>query len=161
MKDLLNKLSSYNIFNYLFPGIIFVALAEKFLHHSFIHQDIVIGVFLYYFIGLVISRLGSLAIEPLLRKISFLRFAEYKDFVTAAKKDEKLEVLSEVNNTYRTLCALFASILILKLYETIETQIPGLSEWSAILLITLLLLMFLLSYRKQTSYITKRIEANR
>ncbi len=161
MKDLLDKLSSYNIFNYLFPGIIFVVLAEKLSRHSLIQQDIVIGVFLYYFIGLVISRLGSLAIEPLLRKISFLRFADYKDFVNAAKKDEKLEVLSEVNNTYRTLCALFVSLLVLKLYETIEARFPALTEWSAILLIAFLLLLFLLSYRKQTSYITKKIEANK
>lgn len=28
MKDLLDKLSSYNIFNYLLPGIIFTALVE-------------------------------------------------------------------------------------------------------------------------------------
>ncbi len=161
MKDLLNKLSTYNIFNYLFPGIIFVILAEKFTHHSLIQEDIVIGVFLYYFIGLVISRFGSLAIEPLLRKISFLCFSDYRDFVNAAKKDEKLEVLSEVNNMYRTLCALFILLLILKLYETIEILFPVLTEWSPTLLIALLLFMFLLSYRKQTSYVTKRIEANR
>ena len=29
MKDLLDKLSSYNIFNYLFPGIIFVVHSKQ------------------------------------------------------------------------------------------------------------------------------------
>lgn len=161
MKDLLSKLSSYNLFNHLLPGIVFVVLAEKLSRYSLVQHDIVIGIFLYYFIGLVISRLGSLAIEPLLRKVSFLRFADYKDFVDATKKDDKLEVLSEVNNTYRTLCALFASLLCLRVYETIETRFSGLKEWSAILLVGFLLLMFLFSYKKQTAYIIKRIEANR
>lgn len=161
MKDLLSKLSSYNIFNYLFPGIVFVILAENLSRHSFVHQDIFIGVFLYYFIGFVISRLGSLVVEPILRKISFLHFADYHDYVNAAKKDEKLKLLSEVNNTYRTLCALFVSIFVLRLYELIEGRFPILTEWSPVLLGVFLLFIFLFSYRKQTTYITKRIEANR
>jgi len=160
MKDILSKLSSYNLFNYLFPGILFVIVASKVTHYSLIQQDVVIGVFLYYFIGLVVSRFGSLVIEPILRKTSFLRFADYKDFVAALKKDEKLELLSEVNNTYRTLCSLFTFLLLLKLYEVIETKLPFLAEWNALVLLVLLLVMFLLSYRKQTGYITKRIKAN-
>jgi hypothetical protein len=160
MKDILSKLSTYNLFNYLFPGILFVIVASKVTHYSLIQQDVVIGVFLYYFIGLVVSRFGSLVIEPILRKTSFLRFADYKGFVAALKKDEKLELLSEVNNTYRTLCSLFTLLLLLKLYEVIETKLPFLAEWNALILLVLLLVMFLLSCRKQTGYITKRIKAN-
>ena len=29
MKDLLDKLSSYNIFNYLLPGVVFVAISHR------------------------------------------------------------------------------------------------------------------------------------
>jgi hypothetical protein len=114
MKDILSKLSSYNLFNYLLPGIIFVVLGSELTRYSFIQQDIVTGVFLYYFIGLVVSRFGSLVIEPLLKRISFLQFVDYKDFTSASKKDDKLELLSEVNNTYRTLCAVFILLLLLK-----------------------------------------------
>lgn len=160
MTDLLNKLSSYNLFNYLFPGIIFTALSKEFTQYSFVQQDIVIGVFLYYFIGLVVSRFGSLVIEPSLKRLSFLKFADYKNFVTASKTDEKLEILSEVNNTYRTLCSLFSLLILLKLYEKIESKVSFLREWNATALVILLLVMFLFSYRKQTSYITKRIKAN-
>ncbi len=160
MKELLSKLSSYNLFNYLLPGIIFVVLASEVTHYSLIQQDIVIGAFLYYFIGLVISRFGSLVIEPLLKFISFLQFASYKDFVAASKKDEKIELLSEVNNTYRTLSSLFIVLLLLKLYEKVECRFPILKEWDAIILMVLLLVMFLFSYRKQTSYITKRVKMN-
>lgn len=160
MKGILSKLSSYNLFNYLFPGIIFVIAASKVTHYSLIQQDIVIGLFLYYFIGLAVSRFGSLVIEPILRKTSFLCFADYKDFVAASKTDDKLDLLSEVNNTYRTLCSLFILLLLLKLYEVIETKLPFLAEWNVLVLLVLLLIMFLLSYRKQTGYITKRIDVN-
>jgi len=160
MKDLLEKLSSYNLFNYLFPGIVFVVILKGISSYSLLQENLIIGVFVYYFIGLVISRFGSLVIEPLLRKLTFLKFADYKEFVSASKKDEKIELFSEVNNMYRTLCSMFVLLIILKFYEWIEMQIPILKDWNSCILITLLLCMFLFSYRKQTQYITKRIRAN-
>ena len=161
MNDILDKLSSYNIFNNLLPGIVFVALAEPFLRRSFVQKDLLTGLFLYYFIGMVISRVGSLVVEPILKKISFLRFADYKDFVSAAQSDAKIEILSEVNNTYRTLCALFLSLIATRGYEAIETWLPTMKKGTPFVVVLSLLVIFLWSYRKQTSYITKRIEANR
>lgn len=161
MKELLNKLSSYNLFNYLLPGIIFVIIASKITRYSLVQEDLLTGAFLYYFIGLVISRFGSLAVEPFLKSISFINFADYKDFVIASKKDDKLELLSEVNNTYRTLCSLLILLFLLKIYETIELAFPFLQKCSVIILLILLITMFLFSYRKQTKYIAKRINANK
>jgi len=160
LKELLSKLSSYNLFNYLLPGVIFVAVASKVTRYSFIQEDIVIGLFLYYFIGLVISRFGSIVIEPILRGVSFLKFADYNDFVAASKKDEKIEVLSEANNTYRTLCSLFILLLLLKGYERIEDRFVFLKDYGGMIVLALLLVMFLFAYRKQTLYIIKRIKAN-
>ena len=160
MKELLSKLSSYNLFNYLLPGVIFVAAASKVSRYFFIQEDIVIGLFLYYFIGLVISRFGSIVIEPILRGVSFLKFADYNDFVAASKKDEKIEVLSEANNTYRTLCSLFILLLLLKGYERIEDRFVFLKDYGGMIVVALLLVMFLFAYRKQTLYIIKRIKAN-
>lgn len=159
MNSLLEKLSSYNIFNYLLPGIIFVVVAKEFTHYSLIQQDIVVGIFLYYFVGLVISRFGSIIIEPFLRRVSYLNFADYKEFVAASQKDSKLDLLSEANNTYRTFCSLFALLFLLKLYDQIESRFPALKDWSLTIVVFALLVMFLFSYRKQTQYITKRIKA--
>jgi hypothetical protein len=160
MKELLDKLTSYNLFNYLLPGIVFVVLAGKLTHYSLIQPDIILGVFVYYFIGLVISRIGSLVIEPILKGISFVKFARYKDFVATAKDDPKLEVLSESNNSYRTLSAMFLLLVALKVYEKVSSYYPRLASWNAEMVVILLLSMFLFAYRKQTAYITKRVEAN-
>jgi hypothetical protein len=157
MNDLLNKISSYNVFNYLFPGVVFAVLAGEVINRSLVQHDVVTGAFLYYFLGMVVSRFGSLIIEPILKGLKFVRFANYKDFVLASQKDAKLDVLSEMNNTYRTLAALFSLLLLLKLYVKLEARFPGLKPWEATILTALLLLMFLVSYRKQTGYITKRV----
>ena len=161
MNDFLSKISSYNLFNYLFPGILFAVLAKQITHYSFLQNEIVIGVFLYYFIGMVISRVGSLVIEPALKWLSFVKFAAYRNFVSASKKDPKIEILSEANNTYRTLCALFMLLLLLKAYEKLEEKWAMLQGRGGIVLAFLLLVMFLFAYRKQTRYITSRIEANK
>lgn len=159
MKEILDKISSYNLFNYLLPGILFVTIANKFTSYSFIENNLIIAGFVYYFIGLVISRLGSLIVEPALKRITFLKFADYKEFISASKKDPKIDLLSESNNMYRTFIAMFILLLLLKLYELISFKLTVLNDWTMYILIILLLIIFLYSYRKQTQYITKRIKS--
>lgn len=159
MNDLLSKLSSYNLFNYLLPGVIFSILVGDEIRLPIIQRDIVSAAFLCYFIGLVISRFGSLVLEPILKRTSFIRFADYPEFVAATKKDELVNVLSEANNMYRTFCSLFILVLLFRGYVRLEVKLPFLKSWDAVILTCLLLIMFLFSYRKQTSYVSKRVKA--
>ncbi len=161
MKELLDKLSSYNIFNYLLPGVLFTVILKSLTQYDFTQENIIIGAFVYYFIGLIVSRIGSLVIEPILRKTRFLRFSKYSDFISTSKKDDKIEVLSEVNNMYRTICSLLLLILILKLFEWGCTKMDFLKNYDNHILIVLLLGIFLFSYRKQTDYVRKRVENNK
>jgi hypothetical protein len=160
MKELLDKLSSYNIFNYLLPGIVFVVILSKTSNLNLLQSDIITGVFLYYFIGLIISRVGSLFIEPFLKWVKFLKFSEYKKFVNASKQDSKIELFSEINNVYRTFCSLFLMLALAKFYETILLKLSFFEKYSGFVIILVLLLLFLFSYRKQTNYITKRVDFN-
>lgn len=160
MKELLEKITSYNLFNYLLPGVIFSLLVSKMTRYPIIQQDLVVGFFLYYFIGMVISRFGSIVIEPLLKKISLIEFTNYNDYVMASKKDLKIELFSEINNTYRTILSLLILLIFLKIYETLEINFNFPQAFTVMLTIVLLVVLFLLSYRKQTSYIKKRITSN-
>jgi len=160
MKEILDKISSYNLFNYLLPGVLFVCISKQFTDYNFIQENDFIGVFLYYFIGMVISRFGSVIIEPILKKIKFLKFSEYNRYVTASKKDIKLELLSEVNNTYRTLNSMIITLVLFKIFYSIETKFELDSSVSLTILTILVFILFIFSYRKQTNYITKRIYAN-
>lgn len=161
MKELLEKITSYNLFNYLFPGVLFAVFSKEITTYSFLQENLIIGAFVYYFIGLVVSRFGSLLVEPFLKKLSFLKFANYKEFVSASKKDPKIELLSEANNMYRTLSSLFILLLLLKIYEFIESKFLILRDWNSYIFIVILLSIFLFSYRKQTNYIIKRVQENK
>ena len=144
-------MSTYNIFNYLFPGVVFVILLKHVTNIYLIMNDLVLGMFLYYFFGLVLSRIGSILIEPVLRCTKIVQFSDYARFIKASKLDNKIELLSEVNNMHRTIIAMLVVLLVTSICNGSATcyLTTGLLG---------LVILFILSYRKQTSFITKRIE---
>ena len=151
MSELLQKLSTYNIFNYLFPGVVFVILLNRYTEINLVVDDAILGMFLYYFFGLVLSRIGSILIEPILRYTRIVQFSDYTRFVRASELDDKIELLSEVNNMHRTIIAMLVVSLVISVCNQSATCHLILGLVSSIIL-------FILSYRKQTSFITKRIE---
>lgn len=157
MKEIIDKLSSYNIFNYLLPGILFVGLGKEITSFSFVQNNLLIGLFLYYFIGLIISRLGSLTLEPLFKK--FVKFAEYEDYVKASKLDPKIETFSEQNNMYRSLCMLSITLILLKIYDLVWGS-RSLDNVAIIFIFLIgLSVLFLFAYKKQTEeYVVKRVK---
>lgn len=160
MKDLLDKLTSYNIFNYLLPGVLFAAFVDGLTSLKVLQKDLVVGVFLYYFLGSVVSRVGSLLVEPILLRMKFVQYTPYAAFVKAAKVDAKIEVLSEQNNMYRTFVALFISVAAVAAYDKASLAIPLLHAAAPYVCIAGLLVLYLFSYRKQTAYVKQRVEAN-
>lgn len=161
MDKILEKISSYNIFNYLFPGVVFCVVCDKYFSIPLIQETIVNGIFLYYFVGLVISRIGSVVIEPAMKKLGLLEFSEYSDFVQASKTDSKIEILSEANNMYRTILSMIAILGLTVLCNEGLQKWPEYTTHVKYILIGLLVLIFLFSYVKQTNYITKRVLANK
>lgn len=159
MSEALNKFTSYHILNNLLPGIVFVVFAKAFTPYSFVQGDLLLGVALYYFIGMVISRLGSVMVEPILKSVGFVEFRPYAEFVQASTKDSRLDTLSETNNIFRSLCALFLALILVKGYSMLAQACPAISTWGKPVLIVGLFLLFLFAYRKQTAYITKRIRS--
>ena len=157
MKEIVEKISNYNFFNYLLPGIIFAYIADKFTTYVLVENDLVFALFIYYFIGLVISRFGSLVVEPILIRFMFIKYASYNEFVAASKKDEKIELLTESNNMYRTFCSMLFLLLLLKIIEIIELIYPNLIILNPYLLVLSLLTLFLYSYKKQSQYIFNRV----
>lgn len=157
MEKVLDKLSSYNVFNYLFPGVVFCVIADRYLAIPLLQESIVNGLFLCYFTGLVISRIGSIVIETVLKKTGFVQFADYQSFVTAAKEDTKIELLSESNNMYRTLLSVILILCIAGIGSHLAELLPGFIDFMEYLILPGLGLLFMFSYKKQTEYITKKV----
>lgn len=152
MSELLQKLSTYNIFNYLFPSVVFVILLNRYTGINLAVDDVILGMFLYYFFGLVLSRIGSILIEPALRRTKIVEFSDYARFIRASKLDDKIELLSEVNNMHRTIIAMLVVLLAISICNGSVTCLLTIGLLGIVTL-------FVLSYRKQTSFITKRIDA--
>lgn len=157
MNELLAKISSYNIFNYLLPGAVFSTLAERIALIESPNQ-IVEQLVWYYFIGMVISRLGSIVLEPILKRVKFVTYSDYSDYLTACKSDQKLEIMVEVSNTYRTLATTFFALLAGVLGVSASKWIGIDTMMQGKIAIALLLALFLLSFRKQVGFVVSRVK---
>ena len=157
MQAILEKLSAYNIFSYLLPGLLFVSLGERLTSFSLIQRSWIVGIVLYYFIGLVISSVGSLIVKPLLERIGFVKEASYADYVEASTSDSKIDILSAHNNLFRTLCAMSIMLIGLKIGEKVIGVLPwGADVYDFIMLVGLFGLL-LFSYRKQAQAVVRRV----
>lgn len=159
MEKLLEKVSAYQFLNYLIPGLIFVFAIEFLGIYDIQDDNVFLMLFGGYFAGMVMSRIGSLLFEKRLQKWKFVRFAPYDDFKEAESKDGKVTTLSTENNTYRTLFATFFVLFViygLNLIPSVSSFMH--SKWMWLVLLALLCVLFLFSYRKQTSYVRKTVE---
>ena len=158
MEKLLERLSSYQLFNYLFPGIIFINLIDLLTSINVPQNRVEFMVFLYYIVGMVLSRIGSVVIEPFYKGCCWIVFAGYKDYLEASKQDSKIDILSMENNTYRTLIATFVSLLVIYCLDLAQWfRYFNDSNYAVPVYVALLIVLFTLSYRKQTSFIRKRV----
>lgn len=159
MGDFFSKLSSYNIFNYLFPG----ALLTAYIQYRFMMEppnfNILVGFFLVYFIGLVISRLGSLLFEWPVEKLLRLEKSQYSLYVKACKEDPATATIAEMLNVYRTLISLMFIVFFISVIFRIIDKITNTELFFDCVVSLSLAILFILSYKKQFDYVQKRVLA--
>lgn len=160
MENWLNRLSSYNILNFLIPGVLFLLLLDTSEIVPIIDKgSILLILFGGYFVGMVLSRIGSILIEPWFKKWKIVKYSEYKDYLIAESTDPKIQSLLSESNMLRTFVAML--LLFLLLYGV--CLIDAVKEWlrtptAIFIILFLLFILFVFSYRKQASYIRKRVE---
>lgn len=151
MESLVEKLNSYSILNNLLPGVVLGFLFESCLSVTIIQGNVIEDLFIYYFIGMLISRFGSVIVEPLYKKISLVQFAEYDDYINASKKDKKIEILSETNNIYRSILLACFVTVVAKIYFAISTKVNVLSNYKEVIILIMCCIIFSIAYRKQNT----------
>ena len=157
MNDLISKISSYNIFNYLFPGALFIMALEPLIDVEFVQYSILENLFLFYFVGLIISRVGSLIIEPVLGMLHIIKQSSYEEYVLASGHDKKLDILSSENNQFRTIFTMLFLLVLTIFTRMIQLFFNIPKDYLIYLLLFALVVLFLMSYRKMTRVISKRI----
>lgn len=159
-KMILDKLSQYNFLTNILPGTVLCILLNYLVGYNLLLSDYYLAGILFYFAGVVNSRFSSLVVERLLKLMKIIVFAPYQDFVKAEKMDAKLTVISQENNTYRSYVSVLVLTLLAYLYKISFAQINLIRENEVLVLLVLLTLLFICSYRKQTNYVRKRVETN-
>ena len=162
LKVLIEKLSQYNILTNILPGTILCIVFTFCIGYNMLVTDNwYLQAVIFYFAGIVNNRFGSLVIEPLLKKLKILKFTSYKDYIVAESKDAKITILSTENNVFRSYASLCVIAIFASIFKILEDKIKWIknceSEYKMMTLLVLLLIVFILSYRKQTSYVNKRI----
>ncbi|WP_066715146.1 hypothetical protein [Clostridium sp. Marseille-P299] len=159
MNNVIEKLGSYQIMTNLLPGAFF-GMALRFLFElSLPTENIGEEILVFYFMGFVINRIGSLIINPILEKMKFIQEAPYPDYLKAVKVDAKLDILSETNNYFRSTLTCFVLLPIVGLMHSLITNVSWVEKcWSGCA-IMFFIVLFLFSYRKQTDIVRRRTEA--
>ena len=107
---------------------------------------------------MIVSRVGSLLLEPMLKWLKIVSYAPYADYLKASDKDAKMAVMIEANNTYRTLAATFLTITLGLMITWSADRLDISSETREFLLALMLFGIFLASFRKQSAFIVSRVK---
>ena len=158
MEKLLEKISSFHLIVHLIPGAAFCYLADMFTTLTFPNGSNISDFVVFYFVGVIIGRFGSIVIEPIYKFCRILKFAPYSDYLKAERVDPKIEVLSEMNDFYRSLVSMIVLLTLLLLYEKFALEFMILSKIRIPLFCIFLIILLSFSYRKQTEYVRKRAE---
>lgn len=160
MESLLNRISSYNILNNIIPGAVFVYFLSVLDMGTAPSDNVIERVILYYFCGIIVSRVGSLVIEPVFLKLKLISYKSKSEYIEATKNDDLIAILLENNNIYRSFAGLFLVLLISKGYVLVAHHFCISREISTGLVLLALLLLFAGSFRKQTKHLGSRIDAD-
>lgn len=159
LKLIVDKISQYNFLTNIIPGSVLCILIEYIVGIDVIPTNAYEAGVVFYFAGLVNGRFGSLIVEKVLKKLNFVQFAPYKDFVKAEKVDPKISTLSQENNTYRSYISVaFLSLLFWVFRLIVDAPSLKVSIGGSLLLLGSLIL-FMFAYRKQTNYVRNRVES--
>jgi hypothetical protein len=149
IKNIIDKLSSYNLFNYLFPGFLFVILLKATTRYFDCLELDFSTVVVIYFLGLVISRVGSLLIEELLMRGSIITKIDTKTLFEKYQNNIKLEIIVEAMNMYRTLAAMSIILSLLTILDMIICRSFTINGIIYSLLELLVFILFTFAFKKQ------------
>ncbi len=158
MKEFIGALNAYHVLNFIVPGTLFVIILANFSNIDLIKEASLTSVLLYYFIGMVLSRMSSLVLEPLFLRIKIIKKYNYTDYIKASHVDQNIVTLLGVNNMYRTLFTMSLLLALLFVFE--PYNIMHMRDDKAVLaLLTLLTFIFAFAWQKQHGLISRRVQA--
>lgn len=155
---LLGKFSKYELLNNLIPGVALSYILTAIGYHVW-GDNWVVNIVVSYFVGMICSRFSSLCIEEPFKKWGWINWREYEQYNKAKSQRPFIALLQENANMYRSLAGAFVLALLAVGYSKIRYCSVCLHDIELPVLILLLALLYIFSYRKQINdYVVKNID---
>lgn len=161
LKSLLERVSSYQIFTFLLPGVAFLAPLTWYYSKPIPETTIWEKLLICYFVGMIISRIGTFVFESwpghLPCKRLGIELINYPQLIKSEKLDSKIGSLLQVSNTYRSMAGAAFSLLLVGLvnhFYNLGFHFPRVLHWINIFLC----ILFYSSFKKQYWYVNERVK---
>lgn len=158
LKTLIDKVSQYNFITNILPGTILCVVLKYLVGYDIIVDEPYLNGFIFYFVGMVNNRIGSLIIEPFCKWTHIVKFACYSDYIDAEKSDSKLAILNMENNAFRSYISLAFITIMALIYRDYLSVWEFIHSHRELIILCVLLILFVLSYRNQTTFVRNRVE---
>lgn len=141
---IINKISSYQIFNFIMPGACMLGVMKFLLGIDIkIDADIWWLMLACYVVGMTLSRVGSIVIEGVCRLVKQVKPYDVRKYQKARKQDDFVNLMLSLVNTYRTLAAVCLMLAVVALVRNLNLAGMVFASLSA---------LFTVSYVKQYHY---------
>lgn len=157
MDEIIKKVLAYDLLNALIPGMVLVFFLKVFNYLELEECEAFFLLALSYLLGLVASRVGSLIVEPMAKKIGWIQH-DYEHYIKAEKHDDKIIRLMTVANMYRTLTG---SVIVLTIIALGSLVPAGCRFLLHVFYGIACFVIFLFGWIKQERYVLQRVNLYR
>ena len=137
----------YQLVNFFVPAVVFVSILDKYneFNINFFDKRFFVQIALLYIIGVILCRIGSLIVQPIMEMLRIINMKEYNKYLKYS--DDTIKKMQRTANEYRTYTAMFFLLMLI-------------TQNDKTLLYTFLTLLFGVSYKKQLDFIQQRLVYN-
>jgi hypothetical protein len=158
---MLDRFDAYNFVTSLIPGAaLLLALGASGFPTPDL-KNVIPFIVVSFALGAISNRLGSLAIDPLIRRLRLLPKKDYDSYIRASEHDRKLDAIVQNANLYRTFATAGLVYFSLLLLRKVAVAVGISQSYFAQILLAVAILIFVAAYIGQDRYISKRVQAHR
>lgn len=153
LKSLSEKLSAYQLFNFIYPGAVFLGI----LSYKGVPLGMLKGIWWFllasYFLGMTISRFGSIVIESICLKFGWIEKYDIKRYADNIAKNSFTAILLELTNFYRTICSMGILLFLCTIFKYQQDD-----KCCMLFVEVLFVLLFGISFIKQHHYLEDKLK---
>lgn len=153
LKSLSEKLSAYQLFNFIYPGAVFLGILSYKGVPLGMLKEIWWFLLASYFLGMTISRFGSIAIESICLKFGWIEKYDIKRYADNIAKNSFTTILLELTNIYRTICSMGILLFLCTIFKYQQDD-----KCCMLFVEVLFVLLFGISFIKQHHYLEDKLK---